>query len=507
MTEGRYSGSRFQRAVVVFLAGRAVQGVANMLQLLWLVRLLPVTEYGGYVTVLGLVELLVPLASFGTLDAVRCYVPRLAGSATATRTLVGRLVRARALAVVTVMAILLLFWAPLTTMFHFPLKLQHATRSAALLIGAVLAFRLFAEILEALFEQRHSQTLRALLPIGKLLLIAGCMLSATPITLPVMMVIELFVTLGCLVLAVVSLQRTLAGLPRGHADLPDVAELTRFQRHMTIVEWTNAMAGIGAIRLIVAGQLGLEVAALFGFLHGLQQTVARYLPATLLTNLIQPVLVSRYQAGQDNSFLNDAGNLLVKINWLVIGAMAVATATGGDKVIGLLSGGKFTSGSQTLLLLILTLIPAASRMAITLLLQIVSLTKVLRTMAMAPPLLMIALIWMSNYGQDALAATLFVFAGIWNITTLSLAHRSGFTFIPDWGAVVRLTLACLLSVCFGIAFMRIAPSSALNTIVGTMISTGLALMLMLVSRPLRKAELTLVERVIHRSLPGWLSRV
>lgn len=507
MAEGRYSGSRFRRAVAVFLAGRAVQGIANVLQLLWLVRLLPVIEYGAYVTVLGLVELLVPLVSFGTLDAIRCYVPRMAGSARSTRSLVGRLIRARVLAIGILMTILFLFWAPLMAVFHFTPSQQQATRTAAFLIGVVLAFRLFAEILEALFEQRYSQTLRAMLPIGKLMLMGVCVVSVIPVTLAAMMVIELFVTLGCLVFSVAFLKRTVAGLPMtGEIDLPDKAELARFQRHMTITEWTNAMAGIGAIRLIVAGQLGLEPAALFGFLHNLQQTISRYLPANLLTNLIQPVLVSRYQPGQGEALLDNAGNLLVKINWFVIGVTAVVTAVGGESLINLLSGGKFTNGSLTLFLLLITLIPVAGRMVITLLLQIASMTHVLKTMSIAPPILLILLLWMAGYGPNALASTLFIFTAFWNVITLHLAYRSGFAFHPEWGAVARLTFAGLLSVLACLALSRFFSPTVTSTIVVLFVSAVLAVVLMTASRPLRRVELELAERVLHRSLPTWISR-
>ena len=77
-SSGLYTGKRFRKAIQHFLLGRAAQSITSFILALWLVRLLGASDYGAYMVLWGMVEMMVPLSSLGMLEAVRRFLPELA---------------------------------------------------------------------------------------------------------------------------------------------------------------------------------------------------------------------------------------------------------------------------------------------------------------------------------------------------------------------------------------------------------------------------------------------
>ena len=151
-----YTGKRFRAAIGAFLFGRVAQGVANFVLTLWVVRLLASGDYGVYMTLWGMTEMLVPLSSLGLMEAARRFLPELAarGSAVGVRLFI-RWTKIARLSILLVWAVgLALAWGTITDWLGFSAAQASHTWQALILAVLVVAFRYSCEMLESLLEQR-----------------------------------------------------------------------------------------------------------------------------------------------------------------------------------------------------------------------------------------------------------------------------------------------------------------------------------------------------------------
>lgn len=70
-----YSGTALKQSAWHFLSGRAVSAVLTFIILLWVVRLLPVAEYGAYVTLVAALELAIAISTMGLPWMASRYLP------------------------------------------------------------------------------------------------------------------------------------------------------------------------------------------------------------------------------------------------------------------------------------------------------------------------------------------------------------------------------------------------------------------------------------------------
>jgi O-antigen/teichoic acid export membrane protein len=70
-----YSSAELRRSTWHFLSGKMVSGLLTIAILLWLVRLLPVAEYGAYVSLIAAAELGFALGDMGLTWAAARFMP------------------------------------------------------------------------------------------------------------------------------------------------------------------------------------------------------------------------------------------------------------------------------------------------------------------------------------------------------------------------------------------------------------------------------------------------
>jgi O-antigen/teichoic acid export membrane protein len=180
--EGRYSAARIRKALLFVVVGRGAQALTFLLLTLLLVRVLSAHDYGAYMAVWGMVELMVPLSSFGLLEASRRYLPMLAqtGSRQAVLPFVRGVVLVRLLMLGLWAAALALLWPAVMSFLGVERQeLGHtlAAAGAIAVICSVPAFRFVGEMLESLLEQKWSQLLHAAMPRVRMLGVAVLMVG------------------------------------------------------------------------------------------------------------------------------------------------------------------------------------------------------------------------------------------------------------------------------------------------------------------------------------------
>lgn len=500
MSEGAkpYHLSRLRRALVHFLTGRIVQAGSRAILVLVLVRLLPLRDYGAYMLLIGLAEMVLQVASLGILPMGRRYLPQMLTSLSAGRLyrFVGSLIGLQMLVLGLVALALWNWWEALTPWFGFSVEQTFAAEAAVILFLLMPAFRFSSELLEALLEQGKSQIARALMPAGRLLGIGALLYFSVSVDLRSIIILDIVVTGVCLALAWVFLQTSLRKLHAvdGAGKLP-IREMLRFAWHMAAADLMSAAASPGAVRLALANTLGVVASGLFAFLQSLERLVLRYLPGVLLSSLVRPMLITRAFRPGGMAVVEAGSGLLLKANLVIVAAGTVMIAIAGDPLVAWASGGKFTGAGLTLLLMFLALSFKGQRFVIEMIMQITGHTSTLRATAFVAPVSLL-LVWLfADRGINVAVAILGAGSIIGNAFAAFILTRSTDCYRIDWRGLAAIYAPALVAIPFGLlAAEAIHPFAA-----GGLATTGYAASLVLM-KPFRLDELGLVEQVFGRRL-------
>ncbi|MEW5788597.1 MAG: hypothetical protein AB1899_12165 [Pseudomonadota bacterium] len=451
------------------------------------------TDYGAYMTLWGLVEMMVPLTSMGMLEAVRRYLPDLAarGAPGALGRFVGWMTLARLAVMAVWTGLIAAFWGDIAAWLGFSQPQQDATLLAVGMVITVIGFRYTAEMLESLLEQRWSQSTRALQAFGRLGGVAA-LVAMGSVSLERVLWVDLGASLVCFLLAEFFLARKLKTLP-GSGDYRITArEVGRFTWNMAGVNLLDASASFGALRMLVARFLGLEAAGLFAFLQQLLMIVGRYLPANLLANIIRPMLISRHAAGE-TGVVGQGMALMWKTNLLIILGCVAAFAVAGDVLISLASGGRFPQAGLVMLLLFLGLGATTQGQLLSMLMQIHERVRELRNLSVLFLLVPLA-VWLGA-AWDLVGVALGIVLSQWFRNSVSLwwLRRLGVAIQLDWRGMIRASLAVVaITALAWYAATWVGPWGGL---------AGLAVLLplsLLLAKPFNAGDMDLLQRGLHR---------
>lgn len=486
-----YSGTRFRRALRAFMFGRMAQGIAHFVLTLWVIRLLGLSDYGAYMALWGLVEIMSPLSSLGLLEATRRFMPDLAtrGSADGVRSFVKWTTLARFAILFAWAGAIALGWPVLTAWLGFsPMQIEQAWIGVALVVS-VLGFRYAAETLETLLEQRWSQLAHALLPIGRLLGVV-LLVSMGAVSLATLLWVDLIVSVFCLLLAEWALVRRLRTLDTVGEYRVSVREVLGFAWHMAGVNILSAVASVGALRLLAARLLGLEAMGLYAFLQQLTTIVSRYMPAQLLANIIRPMLIARRAAGEA-AVVGQGVGLMWKSNLLIVLAGLAILAVAGDSIIRWVSGGRFEQAGLVMLVLFLGLGANSQGLLINMAMQIHDRTRELRTQSLLFLFVPVAAWAGGQLGLAGFVAGIVLAQWLRNGVALWWMRRYGIDIVLDVPGLARAMVVTVLAV---------APVWFFEDQLGvwlallfTVLSVGAAFLL---ARPLSRADESIAERIL-----------
>lgn len=366
MSVSPYSSVALKRSALHFLTGKAASGMLTLIILLLLVRMLTVEEYGIYVILVAGMELVLAVTSLGLPWTVARYLPEFRLRASG-KMLAHFVWQAMALiSLFLVMGILLLLW--ILPWLLSSMGLAQFTDVARLYLLVML--------LEGFGRHIQENALGPLLQQGwvqislvvrnlTLLLLLGIMVTQGMVHLYQVVLAELAAsTLGA-VLALCGLVRYL----HKNCDLskrddwqpPAWSEMWCIARHMYFSHLITLIYSPQAFVFFVQRYLGVDAAALFGFLRSLFGQISRYLPAILLFGLIRPKLVASYVNTGDMLELTRSANLVGKLSLFVLMPFLIFAWLAGDELLNFLSGDKFNQTGYYLAVFLLALIPFSQR--------------------------------------------------------------------------------------------------------------------------------------------------
>jgi O-antigen/teichoic acid export membrane protein len=361
-----YSRAAFKRSAFHFLSGKAVSALLTFATLLWLVRLLPVPEYAAYVTLAASLDVTLALASLGLPWLAARYLPefRLHAARARLQLLLKRLLTWQS-------AMLLIASFVLVGLFDVglgSLGLAAYSRAAAIYLAMVLVDGVGRTVRESLLttllQQGTTQISLATRNATFLLLLAVVALRGD-VHINDVVIAELAAASAGTVLALWGLRRYARSIPAAAGDPdwrePPLREMLPVARQMYFSYLVGLSYEPQVFLLVLSSHLGSAATATFGFLRSLYIQVSRYLPATLLFNLIRPKLVADYARAGGAANLSQNINLAGKLSLFALMPLIVIVAVAGDELVALLSGGKFPHAGMYFLGLLVGLIPYSQR--------------------------------------------------------------------------------------------------------------------------------------------------
>lgn len=366
MSATAYSGAALKRSAWHFLTGKAASAVLTFVILLWLVRLLPVAEYGAYVTLVATLELALAVSTLGLPWMAARYLPEFRLHAPGA-VLIRYATRIMALlgGILVVMALLLLVnleW--LLASLDMQAYAEVGRFYVLVLVVEGIGRHLRQNALGPLLMQGIAQVSLVLRNLTMLLLL-GAMVLAGPVGLRDVVMAELAAAAIAGIVALGGFVRRLGQLRGLSGETgwtePSWRDMWRTARHMYFAQLITLTYSPQVFLLLLHRHLGVDAAAIFGFLRNLYEQISRYLPATLLSSLIRPKLVASYVGQGGIVELTRNANLAGKLSLFVLMPLVVFVGMTGEDVVNLLTGGKFPDTGFYLAGLLLALIPFSQR--------------------------------------------------------------------------------------------------------------------------------------------------
>lgn len=502
-----YSSSEFKRSTLHFLAGKAVSALLSLIILLWMVRLLPTKEYGAYVVLVAGMEITLAITALGLPWVSARFLPefRLYASGKMLMHFVWQIVAWISLFLI-VGALLLLAAVP----GLLPLELVQFADVAKLYLLLLLIEGLGRHIRESilgpLMQQGRAQICQVLRNLGFLLLI-GIEVSLGVVHLHHVVFAELAASLLGSILSLYGLIRYL----RECRDLqgkdnwkpPKWSEMWRIARYMYLGNLVTQTYNPQVFVFLIQHHLGLEAAALFGFLRSLYVQVTNYLPAALLSNLIRPKLMASFVGEGGMAELTRNANLVGKLSMFVLMPILILVWLAGSELTNLLSGGKFDETSYYLAGLLLTLIPLSQRQ----LLEIVAVTSEKSHLCSWGAVLGVLVLPMAylllELGQGlwsviiAIVVSQILFSSTLIIT---LTHTTAYHF--DVTGFFRLLMAAVIGFVFAHQF-ALSMQGWLDLFLMAFLSCSLFLLISYFIKPFYTDERERLNRLFNRKIFIW----
>ncbi|MCG7965159.1 MAG: hypothetical protein JAY63_01055 [Candidatus Thiodiazotropha taylori] len=491
-----YTVLNFLKSTKIYFVGRLVQSASFFLLLIILLRSMSEIDYGAYMTLLGLIEFLVPLTSFGLIEVIRRYIPDVSENSTTKhlKELIYKVLAIRILFLVIFSLLVYELWDYIVALINY--EKSHSSEKLLILwvLFSTLLFRFTAEILECLFAQTYTQIARIVFILGQVLSVVIFYYVYSDIQfIDILKIISLFTTISLLltflfILIVVSEHKTENLEPIG------ISNIVTFSWHVTGSSLLQTFASDGFVRLVVANQLGLETAGVFGFLHQLTSVASRYLPSNFLINVIRPMLVTRYALSGDINVLRSSLGIMWKSNILIITLYILCSYLLGDLFLTRISDDKIQQAGVLLSTLFFLLYTTSQRQLLEMTLQIIERTKELRNFSLILPVLPI-LVWLgTNFNLQGVVISLIVFSWVWNYIVLNYMASS-----LDF-ELINITHNMRL---FSTLLILVVVVMLLQRLFSIYTATTLALLLYIVaiiySKPITDSEYKLLDSVLKKN--------
>ena len=509
MTEnGYYSITKLRRSILHFAGGKLVNGTLGLSTLLLIARELPAEQYGAYLVIISVANLVTGASLMG-LDAIgNMYVPRYRVHAGVVRLFrfILALLGARAITLL-LCAIFVFFAAPLLASFFGIDEWVRIIRlyTTVVFISGLATF-LRSAIFEPLLLQHASQVTifaRGSVFVGLLLAISVQDVEAglEDVVLAEVAGAGASAIVGFLCLLFFWRDSKYDRTNSGEWKAPRVASMIKSGMFDQISYVMQLSGNTQAILLVAGRMLGSTATAGFGFALMLADQLKQYLPGEVLAPVVRPKMVASYSVDADFRALNRRGMMLFKLSLFLLAPVVVIFLANGAGTLSLLSGGRYGDHVSLMLLLLVATIPLSHR---TILFAISASIERLDIFALGGianlvtvPLCIVLL--SMGAGPIGLACAVLFSAVLYNGIVLRRLASAGFKYSFDYTSCYKI----LLAACGAAAILFLTTQADARLLVVSFISVGavgLFLFFAWLLKPFSSHERSLVKQSMRLKL-------
>jgi len=505
-----YSTARFRRGVTHFLAGKGLSALLGLAIFTLTVRLMPIAEYGHYVTLIAAVELALVFNTIGLDWVALRYLPeyRIHASGRVLARFIGgiSLLRLSTLLITAVSGgiVILFFDVPAAWWIYIVFMIVDG-------LGRFLR-DVFLETLLLQARSQISLLVRSVVVSGALATVA---FSSGTLTIAQMGYIELFASLASLLSSGVMLMNYLNGphsFARGNPawKAPSRAQMKETALHNYTAVFMSQAYSPQSLILIAGWLVGIGGAAALGFALRLSDLAKRYLPGTLFISLIRPTLIAFFAKERDFKQLNQQAALVYKISVFSLFPVLIIFALFGHELISLLVKDKYQDTYWLIFGLLIVLISRCHRDALGIVVNSVERMR-LWTYASAATLLLfpigLFLAW-RGMGSLGLVIGIMIEEMVSNLLVVIGLRRAGFSYQVDYMAIAKMVSAAAVAYAsryfatyFETGLQWIGSTSAIT--IGAISSTAIFLFICYFLKPFRHHERQSINRFIKHPVFVW----
>jgi len=504
-TNDPFSVARMRSSLYYFGAGKVISGLIGIVWLLVLVRVLDVSDYGGYIVLMALLEIVLLVSNGGVYPFAQRYLTeaRLPHNLHLLPQLIWRSLCYRIATLALAAGSIAWFSQPLAVLVRQPLLTNVLGLYATVIVFEGSA-RYLELAFESLLEQGRAQLCAVLRNGSRLATVTVLWFASGNIRLAdVVQVESVTAGLGVLLAAGVMLQALRTYRAQAHhqtkaAETFSLFRLMSFAVPLYVAQCLVHLYSPDTIKLIVSRLLGVAEAASFGFAHALSYVFQRYLPASLLIGLIRPMLVARRAQSSSDEDLLTVGNLVLKVNLFLVLPVAAIFAVAGRDFAALAAGGKYADAGPLLFLMTLLLSLTGAHVVLAMLATALEDRRavLLGTIVSVPGVLIG--IWLAPvWGALAMVLGLWVSELMWCSFTLMLLRQRGFAFYIDVAAWVKLCGAATVAGASAVALVhQLALLGPARLVAASLVIAIVYLASCIVLVPLSDTERKIISRFI-----------
>ena len=505
-----FSFQKLKRSLAHFAIGKIASGIIGIFILFLLVRALSPNDFGIYVTLLALFEILQLGSSFGLLTSAQRYVTdcRISGTGKQLRQLVKDLLIWR---LITLSLVSVIFWLvskPLMQYFDIAGS-QHVLDIYLIVIVSEGTSRLADIIFESLLLQGKAQISILIRNGAKLIGFAFLLFSLPEVTLLSVIKVEAVTTALGMIVSVGLMHQYLNKVkPDGARDeilvgykFPKV--FNRFSYQFYLAQLVGLAYGPDVVKMIVAKIFGMVEVAVFGFAFAIINILLRYMPAYLLLGMVRPIFVAKKTSGATFGEVNDLMNLVLKINVFFLVPVMLFFLLYGEEFSVWVTHGKYPQaghllvvmsvllGLQTLHGILGVLVITYEKAGISLLGTVIGLGG-----------LLIGLYSSAQWQVYGLVFGLGLSELIWCTTVILGFRQMGYHIKFDWTGLGKFLLTAMLTAGVLIGF-NVEMSNMTGIIIGSILLLIVYSFIAMIMKPFNFNERNMINRLLPRAWFVW----
>lgn len=454
MTNSHYNAHNIRRSLIHFVFGKTGSVILSILLLLVVVRVLPVQDYGIYIVMLAMLELVQLGSNLGVLPAAQRYIPeaRAKNQGLALFRLVASLTAIR-IATLSIVCLILYFCMPMLAQMLDAGNYVFILRFYLLVIIAEGTARYIDIVFDSLLLQGYAQV--SLIIRNGLRLLGVFLLPAlvgSEFSLELWVKVEFWASMIAVVFSLIQLTRYCNSVVRkfpGDAERWTLSRIMRYVGPNYLAQIVGLLYGPDVIKIIIQKTLGAIEAGAFGFSALLIGVLQRYLPIFLLLGMLRPLFVAvpRDDAEKHRVRVNELANVVLKLSLLTLLPLVSFMLVYRHEIIYVLAGGKFPQAAEFLYFFSVWLVLQAAHFVIGLVaLAFEDAISVFFGTAFASIGLAIGVLLLKVWGVSGIGWGLVLSEVVWCGTVVRLLLRKGALIQFDWIGNGKMLLVAIFSV-------------------------------------------------------------